>query len=392
MNLGLTSGLLATLLLCATLALPLATVLTGRRRAARSSVGRDVAQWVLIVASQVAGILAVLAVINNQFGLYASWEDLLGRASGDGSNVIQSPTAPAGPKASSHRSRATGLSSLVAPARPVPELSPIPWSAGLPAGFTSYDSDTTYLAMVAVPGSSVPLRLYVALPPEYFQPAYARARFPVVELFHGYPGTPTTWFHAMDVRARLRDAVGGGGTPFVLVVPQISVPGSPDLECTDLPGQPQVATFLTAEVHSIVASRFRVRQDRAGWGLMGYSEGGYCAAQLTLRHPDLYAAGVSISGYDAPQSSEFLSKPSQLAAGRLATLLRTAPAVALLASASREDPQSSGSLTALRREARPPTFVTTTLYPQGGHNTGQWSAQLAQDFLWLSRQVGGVAR
>jgi pimeloyl-ACP methyl ester carboxylesterase len=244
--------------------------------------------------------------------------------------------------------------------------------------------------MVAVPGSPSPMRLYVALPPEYGQAAYAHRRFPVVELFHGYPGTPTTWFHAMDVLARLRQAQAAGATPFVLVIPQISVSGAPDLECTDLPGQPQVATFLTTEVHAVVTSHFRVRADSAGWALMGYSEGGYCAAQLTLRHPELFAAGVDIAGYDRPLSALFDRYPAQRAAGRLSTLLRSAPPVAIYASASAQDPQSSGGLTILARDARPPTTVTARLYAQGGHNTSDWSAQLPGDFLWLSRHVGGV--
>lgn len=384
MSLDLTSGAFAALVIVLAVVLPVVTVVLWRRVRGRAAVVREAQRWLLVVLSQAAGVLAVLVVINNQFGLYASWDDLLGRTSQTASGVVLTPQVGAAfPSAARPRGTA-------APA-PAPTTAAVPWVNGLPAGFSAVDGNGTYLASVAVPGSPTPLNLYVSLPPEYNQPAYAHKRFPVIELLHGYPGSPTTWFHAMDVRTRLQDAMGAGATPFVLVVPQISVPGAPDLECTDLPGQPQIATFLTSEVHAVVSSHFRVRDDRAGWGAMGYSEGGYCAAQLTLRHPELFAAGVDIAGYDQPLSTLFDQYPAQRAAGRLSTLLRAAPPVAIYASASAQDPQSSGSLTALLRGVRAPTTVTAKLYGQGGHNTADWSAQLTGDFLWLSRHVGGVA-
>ncbi len=385
MSLELTSGAFAALVVALAVAVPVVAVVAwGRVRG--PAVVRAGQRWLLVVAAQVAGVLAVLVVINNQFGLYSGWDDLLGRTPQDSSAVVLTPQVRASVPTPGPSGRTSsgpgGATSTEAPA--------VPWVNGVPAGFSAYDGNSTFLAMVAVPGSSAPLRLYVSLPPQYDQPAYAHKRFPVVELLHGYPGTPTTWFHAMDVRARLRAAVGAGATPFVLAVPQISVPGAPDLECTDLPGQPQVATFLTTEVHAVLASHFRVRTDRAGWGLMGYSEGGYCAAALTLRHPELYAAGVDIAGYGQPLSTFFDRYPAQRDAGRLSVLLRGAPPVAIYASASAQDPQSSGALAALTHDARPPTTVTARLYTQGGHNTSDWSAQLPGDFGWLSRVLGGV--
>ena len=382
MSLELTSGAFATLVIGLAVVLPVATVVAwGRVRG--GAVLRTGQRWLLVVAAQAAGILAVLVVINNPFGLYSGWDALLGRTVQDSSAVVLTPQVRTGDPSS-------GSSGRPSSGGRAPTAAPVPWVNGLPAGFSAYDGNRTFLAMVAVPGSPSPMRLYVSLPPQYDQAAYAHKQFPVVELLHGYPGTPTTWFHAMDVRARLQAAMGAGATPFVLAVPQISVPGAPDLECTNLPQQPQVATFLTTEVHAILASHFRVRTDRAGWGLMGYSEGGYCAAALTLRHPELYAAGVDIAGYGQPLSAFFDRYPAQHAAGRLSVLLRGAPPVAIYASASAQDPQSSGALTALTHDVRPPTTVTTRLYAQGGHNTSDWSAQLPADFQWLSGHLGGV--
>jgi hypothetical protein len=41
---------------------------------------------------------------------------------------------------------------------------------------------------------------YVYLPPQYYLPAYRTVRFPVLELLHGTPGTPTNWL--VQLRAR----------------------------------------------------------------------------------------------------------------------------------------------------------------------------------------------
>ena len=373
MDLGLTSGLFATLVVALAILAPAVVIVLWRRVGGRAAALRDAQRWALVLVSQVLAVLAVMVLINNAFGLYSSWDDLLGRTStASATDVLVPPTAA---KPGGHASGSPGAPTV------------LPWKDGVPQGFSTYDSPTTFVAQVKVPGASAPLKVYVSVPPEYGQPAYAHAQFPVVELFHGYPGSPTTWFHAMDVRAKLATAVGAGATPVVLVIPQISVAGAPDLECTDLPGQPQVATFLTTEVRSVVTAHFRVRADRAGWAAMGYSEGGYCAAQLVLRHPELFAAAVDLSGYDAPESSAFANLPALTKAGSLTTLLRAAPPVAIFASASRQDPQSSGSLTSLRAGARSPTSVTTQLFAQGGHNTSDWSAGLPADFAWLSHRL-----
>jgi enterochelin esterase-like enzyme len=379
-SLDVTSGLLAFVVVACAVALPVvAIVLWGRVRG--PGVARDAQRWLMVVASQLLAVVAVGVVVNDQFGFYSSWDDLLGRASTDSAAGVIHPVAPHG--TTTHPSGGTKPGGV--------EVAQVPWVGGVPAGFTAWSGEpSTYVAQIAITGSSAPQKVYVYLPPQYFEASQAHARFPVVELLHGYPGSPTTWFHAMDVLTRYQAAVAAGGAPYILVVPQISVTGAPDLECTDLPGQPQIASFLTTGLHDVITSHFRTRTDPAGWGLMGYSEGGYCAAQLTLRHPDLYGAGVDIAGYDQPLSSLFDGFPAQRAAGRLSTLLAARPGVALFASASKQDPESSGSIASLTKAVRPPTRLTTVMHAQGGHNTADWSAELPADFLWLTQHLGGV--
>lgn len=356
----LTSGTLVGITIALAIALPLAALVLARTLRDRSAWAVSVGQWVLVALAQGAAVFMVLLIVNNQYGLYASWNDLFG--------IQQSGTQTA----------------------TIDPLAPGHFTERLGQGFTKHDVNGTFGATVRIPGTGQAMDLYVSLPSQYFDPKYAKSEFPVVELLHGYPGSPWTWLNALDVRTQLQSSVAAGGTPFVLVLPQMSVPGAPDLECMDVRGQPQLGSFLSSEVHDIITSRFRVRSDRSGWGLMGYSEGGYCAGLLAMQHPGLYSAAVSIAGYSQPESSFFANKPKDKAAGSYRALLAKRPAVAILATASKQDPQSAGSLTVLQKYAKPPTMVTTRDSATGGHNAGVWAAELPADFAWLSSHLARV--
>jgi pimeloyl-ACP methyl ester carboxylesterase len=136
----------------------------------------------------------------------------------------------------------------------------------------------------------------VYLPPQYGEARYARIRFPVVELFHGTPGSPRVW-GTLQVRQIMdtllaRHLIG----PMVLVMPQINGPGRDYQDCVNGPGVSD-ETYLTKDVHADVVARYRVSHDPYEWGMAGYSSGGYCAANLALRHPGAYGAAAVMNGY-----------------------------------------------------------------------------------------------
>ena len=373
----LTSGLFAVITIAAAIAFPAAVVITARRWRERTGAWPWVGHSVLVVLAQAAAVLAVLVWVNNQYGLYASWDDLVGI------------TPPASAASFSPTSATTQTPSTATPGA-TPKITRIPWVNGVPKGFTRDSNPNTFATTVHVPGSGVPLPAYVMLPKQYFQAKYAKTEFPVLIMLPGYPGTPEALLHRMQVQQRLQASVSQGGTPFVLVMTQESIPGSPDLECMDLPKQPQIATYLTRELPNIVMTHFRVRTDRTGWGIMGYSEGGYCAAQLTMRFPDLFSAAVSIAGYPRPESPYFANLPkSYTDAGDLALLLAKRPPIALLATESTQDRQAHGVFTALANP-QPPTIVKTVLFHQGGHNTQAFANELTQDFRWISDHMAHV--
>lgn len=362
----LTSGALAWILVVLTVLTPVGAVAFARRNRHRGGALRIGGQWALVLVSQAFAVLMALVLINDQFGLYASWDDLLG---------ITPPASAAVFKADP---------------RPSAVITPVPWKKGLPAGFTRDTIPRSYKTTVKVAGSGQPLPMTVVLPPEYFQAKYAKAKFPVIIVLPGYPGSTWGWLHNMDLQKHAQEVVAAGGTPFIFVASQVYIAGAPDLECMDLPGQPQLETFLTKSIPQIVMSHFRASTDRKGWAIGGYSEGAYCGAQLAMRHPDIFGAALSIAGYPRPESPYFKTIPQQYTdQGDLALLLQRAPDIALLATESVQDKQSGNTFKALANPI-PPTIVKTVLFQTGGHNLAAFSMELKADLLWMSQHMARV--
>ena len=136
------------------------------------------------------------------------------------------------------------------------------------------------------------------LPPQYSQAKYAHVSFPVVELFHGTPGSPLSWDtvlrigHVADTLIA-KHLIG----PMVLVMPAINGTGHNGYQdCVNGPGVND-ETYLTEDVRADLFARYRVSHDPYEWGMTGYSSGGYCAANLALRHPGYFGAAAVIEGY-----------------------------------------------------------------------------------------------
>jgi len=64
---------------------------------------------------------------------------------------------------------------------------------------TAEDAQVGYLFQTTVTASHLTRDVYVYLPPQYFQKAYAHYKFPVIELLHGSPGDPEAWVAVMGV-------------------------------------------------------------------------------------------------------------------------------------------------------------------------------------------------
>ena len=233
--------------------------------------------------------------------------------------------------------------------------------------------------------SGITARVVVWLPPEYALPAYARRAFPVVQLLGGYPGNVFGWMHGLDVVSAYYRARAAGMPPAVLVATEVNVAGRADLECLDAPGHPRVATWVTEDVPAFMRAHFRVAPP-GGWGLMGFSMGGFCAAYLALTHPDVYRAAVAINGYlvaSSPQlPAAFLARHSVLLAAG------SRPPVSILWTTTHHDTTSPIPWGyRLQRAVSPPTQVTVDVVHSVGHLTRRWSPYVWQHLLWLGTRL-----
>jgi enterochelin esterase-like enzyme len=169
------------------------------------------------------------------------------------------------------------------------------------------DAQVGYLFQTPVTGAHSHLTrdVYVYLPPQYFQKRFRHYKFPVIELLHGSPGNPQAW---VDVMAVIPTFLGLLEThpkdAAVLVMPDTDGGLRYELQCLNNPGGIQDMTFIARDVPEAMARIARVQPPGRAWGVAGYSEGGYCAANIALQDPQAYGAAGVLSGYFAPIRSQ----------------------------------------------------------------------------------------
>jgi enterochelin esterase-like enzyme len=352
-------------------------------RAGRTPVRRVGARMSLLVGGQLLATTAILLWVNiSSGGLIVSWQDLFGNQS----------------------TRGGAFAGQRGDVRPSGALVATAFKAATTRQVFHPSQNGFQVTTLTGPLSGVVSQVYVWTPPQYAtEPG---KQFPVLELLHGVWGSPQGWTGPMNAVAHLEAAERSGAHPFILVVPEITpiaghtAPGH-NQECSDVPGSGLIDTWLTRDVRTMVLDGFRAEPQASGWGLMGYSTGGFCAAKLVLQHPDLYQAAVSLSGYFTPDSTELTSNPVLARRNSPLWLMghtRT-PAVSLLMTSSgqdRVDPASDTTQMIAAAAANPlarATEVRSFTAPLGGgHNQSAWEKMLPMAFTWLSQRVSGPTR
>jgi len=235
----------------------------------------------------------------------------------------------------------------------------------------------------------------VYLPPQYGEAKYARTRFPVVELFHGSPGTPLAWSSALHI-TQVADSLMAKHLigPMVLVMPSINGGMHDYQDCVNGPGVKD-DTYLTKDVRADILAHYRVSHDPYEWGMSGYSSGGYCAANLALRHPGSFGAAAVINGYfraaDGPAASALNhSQPLEVAnsplylAERLTPNSTPVPAFWVAAGThDKSDYQPATVFTAAMNRIESVPFVKFN----AGDTANAWQAALPVALTWLWHQL-----
>jgi S-formylglutathione hydrolase FrmB len=155
----------------------------------------------------------------------------------------------------------------------------------------AFDAPATVSHFTHRPGSAY-------LPPAYFTPA--RSRLPVVIMLAGTPGGTVQWpTSGKAISTADAYAATHHGLAPILVFVDENGSATGDTECVNGP-RGDAETYLTVDVPAFVTQRLGVRQVADRWTIAGFSEGGTCALDLTLVHPNVFHHFVDLAGDDRP--------------------------------------------------------------------------------------------
>lgn len=165
-----------------------------------------------------------------------------------------------------------------------------PWAAWKPTG-------PSQLVPVSMPppwtGGDSTAKIDIYLPPGY---ASSNRTYPVI---YAVPWGSTLWDIGTNLPAMLDSMITSGSFPASIVV-FVSQNGGPypNSECANsLDGKEWFETYITKTVVPYIDTNYRTIQKAAARSVMGFSQGGFCSAMLVLRHPNVFATAIAMSGY-----------------------------------------------------------------------------------------------
>ncbi|MCH8626653.1 alpha/beta hydrolase-fold protein [Arsenicicoccus piscis] len=213
----------------------------------------------------------------------------------------------------------------------------------------------------------------------YLPPAALVANAPVLSVvvfMMGQPGSPDPSFIATALD-RLA-ARHHGLAPIAVVVDQIGRPDT-DTMCLVSARFGKVRTYVNVDVPAWIHSHLRVRTDRAGWTVAGYSLGGGCAQGYLPRYLDTWGSGIAISGEEFPGSDRPVRTLTEMFRGDRAAYEAVKPVNLLAAAKPIKDTlvvattcaDAPADVTSARRvqaaAAKAGARTVLHVFPTGGH-------------------------
>ncbi|MFF2326791.1 MULTISPECIES: alpha/beta hydrolase [unclassified Streptomyces] len=327
----------------------------------------------LLLATQLTLFGSVGLVANNSFLFYGSWDDLFGRQQDLG--VV-----------TDHAAATLASRNIVRIGTQRPDV---------PGGSRPAKGGRIDKVVIAGQESGIESSAYVYLPPEYFQPAFARRKFPAVVVLTGYPGTAENLLKGLQYPRTAHERVRAGrAQPMVLVMLRPTVAPPRDTECVDIPGGPQAETFFAEDLPRAVSETYRVGTAARNWGIMGNSTGGYCALKIGLHHPDRYAASAGLSAYykaaEDPTTGDLFhgDRKARDRADLMWSLDHLPqPGSSFLVTTSRHGEGNYRSTQRFIGKVHRPAQVSSIVLDSGGHNFNTWRREIPPALDWMSSRL-----
>jgi len=229
----------------------------------------------------------------------------------------------------------------------------------------------------------------VYLPPGYR--AHPKARYPVLYLLHGDPGSYRDWI-ALGIARTLDAGVATGSLPaMIAVMPDGNGSANVASQWADAwDGRDRVEDSVL-ELVALVDHTYRTLPDRRHRVIAGLSEGGFGAANLAARHPGVFGVSISLSGYFAAQGPVFGRDPAYIRANSPSQILQgggPARTVRYFLAAGTQDPRYRRAAQAFALELERLGVRHELFTLPGGHDGQVWTAGLVVSLEQLRSQLG----
>jgi enterochelin esterase-like enzyme len=136
-------------------------------------------------------------------------------------------------------------------------------------------------------GEAVDRDVIVFLPPGYA--ADTDRRYPVLYALHGYSIGAEQWTKEIHVPQTIEGAFAQGAAPMIVVLPDSkTLYGGSIYSSSVTVGD--FEKFISHDLVAYVDAHYRTIPDRRARGLAGHSMGGYGAARIGMKHPEVFGS------------------------------------------------------------------------------------------------------
>jgi enterochelin esterase-like enzyme len=136
-------------------------------------------------------------------------------------------------------------------------------------------------------GDAVDRDVIVFLPPSYAKEKHRR--YPVVYALHGYSIGAEQWTREIHVPQTVEGAFAKGSQEMIVVLPDSKTAHGGSMYSSSVTTG-DFEQFTAHDVVTYIDAHYRTIPNRTSRGLAGHSMGGYGAARIGMKHPDVFSS------------------------------------------------------------------------------------------------------